>query len=229
MTSTRRAAITAGVLFLVGTAAGVLSIVGAADGPNYLIEIAGNRTQVIVGALFQLLTAGAFAGVAIALHPVLRRYGPTAAAGFLGFRIGAGILNMLGALILLLLLELSRGFVSAGAPVASYFETVGALLRIGRDGMNHVAMILALIAGDAMYYWLLYRARLVPRWLSGWGFAGLAFAMVASLLVMGRLIEVVTPVYASLMAVLGLQQMVLAIWLIVKGLDADSLAEGIDS
>ncbi|MDO8942419.1 MAG: DUF4386 family protein, partial [Desulfobacterales bacterium] len=119
--------------------------------------------------------------------------------------------------------------VGAGAPVASYFETVGALLRTGRDGMNHVAMMLALIAGDAMYYWVLYRARLVPRWLSGWGFAGLALAMVASLLVMGRLIEVVTPVYLSLMAVLGLQQMALAIWLILKGLDTVSQAEGVNS
>jgi hypothetical protein len=233
MTASRRAAITAGVLFLVGTAAGILSIVGAADGPSYLREVAANGPQVIGGALFQLVTAGAYVGVAIALHPVLRRYGPTAAAGFLGFRIGAGILNMFGALILLLLLELSSRFVGAGAPVASYFETVGALLRTGRDGMNHVAMILALIAGDAMYYWLLYRARLVPRWLSGWGFAGLAFATVASLLVMGRLIEVVTPTYAALMAVLGLQQMALAIWLIAKGLDenaqADRLAEGTSS
>jgi hypothetical protein len=219
MTSTRRAAIAAGVLFLVGTAAGVLSIAGAADGPDYLREVAANGTQVITGALFQLVTAGAYAGVAIALHPVLRRHGPTAAAGFLGFRIAAGVLNMVGALILLLLLDLSSRFVGAGAPVASYFQTVGALLRSARDGTNHVAMILALIAGDAMYYWVLYRARLVPRWLSRWGFAGLAFAMVASLLVMGRLVEVVTPAYGTLMAVLALQQMALAIWLIVKGLD----------
>lgn len=229
MTSSRRSAITAGVLFLVGTAAGVLSIAGAADGPDYLREVASNETQVIVAALFQLVTAGAYAGVAIALHPVLRRFGPTAAAGFLGFRIAGGILNMLGALILLLLLDLSIRFVGAGVSAAPYFETVGALLRSGRDGMNHVAMMLALIAGDAMYYWILYRVRLVPRWLSGWGFVGLGLAMVASLLVMGRLIEVVTPVYLSLMAVLGLQQMALAIWLIVRGLDDYSHAEGIGS
>jgi hypothetical protein len=84
---------------------------------------------------------------------------------------------------------------------------------------------LALVAGDAMYYWLLYRARLVPRWLSVWGFAGLAFAMVASLLVMGGLVEVVTTTYGALMAVLGLQQMALAIWLIVKGLDENAQAD----
>ena len=47
MTSTRRAATTAGILFLVGTVAGVLSIVGVADGPGYLREVAANGTQEI--------------------------------------------------------------------------------------------------------------------------------------------------------------------------------------
>lgn len=219
MTSTRRAAIAAGVLFLVGTAAGLLSVVGAADGPDYLRLVAAHETRVIVGALSQTVTAGAYAGVALVLHPVLRRHSPTAAAGFLDFRIAAGILNIVGALILLLLLDLSTQFVGVGAPASSYFQTVGALLRNARDGMNHVAMMLALIVGDAMYYWILYRARLVPRWLSGWGFAGLALTLLASLLVMGGLIEVVTPTYGGLMATLALQQLVLAIWLIVKGLD----------
>ncbi|MRR12495.1 DUF4386 domain-containing protein, partial [bacterium] len=183
MNSTRRAATAAGILFLVGTAAGGLSIVGAADGPDYLREIAADGTQVLLGALFQCVTAGAYAGAALALYPVLRRHGHTAAAGFLDFRIAAGILNMVGALILLLLLDLSNQFVGAGAPPSSYFQTLGALLRSARDGMNHVAMMLALIFGDAMYYWILYKARLVPRWLSGWGFAGLALTLCASLLV----------------------------------------------
>jgi hypothetical protein len=42
MTSTRRAATVAGILFLVGTAAGVLSVGGAAEDPDYLCEIAGS-------------------------------------------------------------------------------------------------------------------------------------------------------------------------------------------
>jgi hypothetical protein len=219
MTSTRRAAITAGSLFLVGTAAGVLSVVGAADGPDYLNAVAANGTAVIFGALFQCVTAGAYVGVALALHPVLRRYGPTAAAGFLDFRIAAGVLNVAGALTLLLLLDLSNRFVDAGAPDSSYFQTLGTLLRSARDGLNHVSMMLALIVGDALYYRVLYQTRLVRRWLSGWGFAGLALASVASFHVMSRLIEVVTPTYVALMTVLALQQLVLAIWLIAKGFD----------
>ena len=219
MTPTRRAATTAGVLFLVGTAAGVLSVVSAADGPDYLREVAANGTRVVVGSFFQCVMACAFVGVAIALHPVLTRHGPTAAAGFLGFRIAAGIFNIVGVLILLLLLDLSNQFVGAGAPVSSHFQTLGSLLRNARDLMNHVAMILALSVGDVLYYWVLHRARLVPRWLSVWGFIGLALTLSASLLVLCRLTGVVTTTYLALNAVLALQQVALATWLIVRGLN----------
>ena len=143
----------------------------------------------------------------------------TAAAGFLGFRIKAGILNIVGVLILLLLLDLSNQFVGAGAPVSSHFQTLGSLLRNARDLTNHVAMILALSVGDVMYYWVLHQARLVPGWLWGWGFIGLALTITASLLVLCRLAGVVTTTYLALNAVLALQQVALAAWLIVKGLN----------
>ena len=80
-------------------------------------------------------------------------------------------------------------------------------------------MILALSVGDVLYYWVLHRARLVPRWLSVWGFIGLALTLSASLLVLCRLTGVVTTTYLALNAVLALQQVALATWLIVRGLN----------
>lgn len=221
MEPTRRAAAIAGVLFLVGTAAGVLSVVGAADGPDYLQAVAADGSRVVAGAVFQCVMAAAYVGAALALHPVLTRHAPTAAAGFLGFRIAAGVLNVVGAIALLLLLELSTQYVSAGAPGSSHFQAAGGVLRHARDLTNHFAVIIALCAGDAMYYWVLHRARLVPRWLPVWGFIGLLLAMSASVLVFGGLIDVVTPTYLCLTAVLGLQQLALAVWLIVRGLGAE--------
>lgn len=141
MTSTRRAALLAGILFFVGTAAGVMSVVGDADSPGYLVELASNRRRVVVGAFFRCAMTVAYVGVALALFPVLRKHSPTAAAGFLGLRISAGMLNLVGVIILLMLLELSIQFADARAQATSHFVTLGALLRRGRDLMNHVAMI----------------------------------------------------------------------------------------
>ena len=217
--SSRSAAVVAGVLFLVGTLAGIFSVVPAVDGPNYLRETAAHRTRVIAGAVMQCLMAGAYVGMAIVLYPVLRGHSATAAAGFLGLRIAAGVCNLLGVVVLLLLLQVSSSFVTAAARPSPRFGTVGDLLRRGRDLVNHVAMILLICAGDLMYYWVLHRAKLVAGWLTVWGFVGLALAMAASLLVLSRRLAVVSRAYLALNAVLALQQVTLAIWLIVGGFD----------
>ena len=73
------------------------------------------------------------------------------------------------------------------------------------------------VIGAVMFYWVLYRARLVPRWLSIWGlagvplYAGAAFARMAGLDL------------DLLMVPLALQEMVLAVWLIAKGFNAEAL------
>jgi len=68
-----------------------------------------------------------------------------------------------------------------------------------------------------MYYGVFFAARLVPRWLSVWGFLGLALMIVAALLAMFGVIGPMSPVEVGLNVPIALQEMVLAGWLIVKG------------
>jgi hypothetical protein len=76
-----------------------------------------------------------------------------------------------------------------------------------------------------MYYWIFYKSRLVPRWLSLWGLAGITLGIVNGLYDMfgGTPNETISlvldlPIFA--------QEMVLAIWLIVKGFNtADDIAD----
>ena len=129
----------------------------------------------------------------------------------------AGAFIFAGVIFLLLILTLSQEYVRARAPAASYFQTLGALLQAGRDLVNHIAMILAVSFGGLMYYWLLYQSQLIPRWLSGWGLLGTALTIVATLLVLFRLIGILTTGYMVLNLPMAMQEMVLAVWLIVKG------------
>ena len=92
-------------------------------------------------------------------------------------------------------------------------------MRTGRDLVNHVFMILALSIGGLMFYVVLFRARLVPAWLSVWGFLGTVMTMFASLLVLFHSIDIITPLYIILNIPTALAEILLAIWLIFKGLD----------
>lgn len=71
-----------------------------------------------------------------------------------------------------------------------------------------------------------FRSRLVPRWLSLWGLAGAAAYLTAGLLVMYGLDPLSTP-QVVLEAPLGLQEIALALWLIVKGFNTQATARAV--
>jgi len=218
----RKTAILAGVLYFLGIIAGVFSVVPVIDIPDYLVQISANAGQVTLGAFFQFLMTGAYVGMAITLYPILKKYNESLALGYVGFRLVAAAFIVIGVIILFLLLTLSQEFVKAGYPVSSHFQTIGELLRTGRDLVNHVGMILVLSMGGLMFYFLLYQTKLVPRWLSGWGLLGTALSIVASFLFMLHVVDLMTSVYMNFP--LALQEMVFAVWLIVKGFDLPAVA-----
>jgi hypothetical protein len=213
----RKIATTAGVLYILGIIAGILSISYAVDDPDYLVKAASDAHGVLVAAFFHLLMAPIYVGVAIVQYPVLKKYNQLLAFGFAGFRIMAGVFIVIGVIVLLLLLSLSQEFVKAGSPGGSYFQTIGVLLQTGRDLLNHVATIVSVCIGGLLYYSLLFQTKLIPRWLSGWGLVGTTLAIAASMLFLFRVIGIITPIYLALNIPTALQEIVLAVWLIVKG------------
>jgi hypothetical protein len=153
----------------------------------------------------------------------LRQHNPYLAFGFAGFRIIAGVFIIIGVVLLLLILTLSQEFARAGAPSSLHFQTLGGLLQAGRDLVNHVATVLSVSMGSLLYYSMLYRTKLVPRWLSGWGLIATALTISATLLVMFRLIGIITTTYILLNSPMALQELVLALWLIVKGFNSPTI------
>jgi uncharacterized membrane protein len=218
MNSDRKRTIIAGALYIIGTVAGVLSIVPSIDASDYLVKASANSYQVLFAALFQFILTIAYLGFAVALFPLLRKFKEGLALGFLSFRIIAAVLNILGFIILLLLLSLSQEFVKAGTPDLSYYQTLGNLLRSGRDYVNHIAMILTTSVAGLLFYILLYQTKLIPRCLSIWGLSGTFFTIIASLLVMFHVIGIITTIYIVLNLPLILLELVLAVWFIAKGL-----------
>jgi len=218
MNTSRKATILAGALYFLGIIAGVFSVVPVIDIPDYLVQVSGNASQINSGAFFQVLMTAAYVGMAVALYPILRKYNESLALGYVGSRLVAVAFNVIGVIILFLLLTLSQEFVKTGVPVSSHFQTIGELLRRGRDLVNHGAVILVLSMGGLMFYYSLYQTKLVPRWLAGWGLIGTAVAIVASFLFMFSSIDLLTSVYMDFP--LALQEMVFAVWLLVKGFNS---------
>jgi len=114
-------------------------------------------------------------------------------------------------------LSLSQEFVNAGAPVASYFQTSGALLLAVYD-WSSVPENFQYGLGALMFYYLLYQSKLLPRFLSVWGLIGATL-----MLAMGLLRMFGHPLIFLALPIL-LNEMVLAVWLIVKGFNSSAIA-----
>jgi len=150
----RNNAISAGVLFII---ADLVAFVGfpflaPMNNTNYLVSVSTNGGLVATGALLVFMGGAAAIGIAISLYPVLRKYNEGLALGAVGFRIVEGLFYFVGVTCLLLLITLSQQFVNAGAPVASYFQTLGVLVVSGYRWAINVVALLAFSIGCFLYY-----------------------------------------------------------------------------
>lgn len=226
MSSDRRTARTAGVLFILATAASLLSLpfLGPINDSNYLVSFSANANGVLTGALLATIAAFASASIAISLYPVLSRSHRSLALGAVGFRLIEGVFYIVGVAALVVLFTLSQQFVSAGAPSASYYQTLGALLLSGYHWVSNVGALLAFGLGALSYYYIFYRTRLVPRWLSGWGLVAIVMTMVSAVLVMYSLVGPLSTFQVVLNLPIAVQEMVLAVWLLIKGFNSPAIA-----
>lgn len=220
MKTNRSTAIVVGVLFIIGTASGILSVTftGSILGaPDYLEQIAANETQMRTGAFFVLMMGLSLAMIPVMMYPILKKEDEALALGTLVFRgpLEATI-YILMAVSWLLLILVSQEFVNAGAAEASGLQTLGALLVNVSEKINPVLEVVFSI-GALMYYYLFYRSRLIPRWLSGWGLLG------GILYLASGIIALFGTDLGFLLAVLGIQEMIMALWLIFKGFESSAM------
>ena len=219
MDTYRRSGIVTGILFLAADAAGFLSFIAQPilNAPDSLTKISANEPTVLAGALLVFIMGWADAGIGISMYPILRRHNEGLALGAAGFRIIDGVFHCIGAVLILLLVTLSRELVTAGPDALAQFQNLGTLLREGRTWVGDVAALPAWCIGAFLYYSLFFKTRLVPRWLSVWGLAGITLTIAGSILVLFRQIAPLSIVQLLMYLPAALQEIVLAIWLIGKG------------
>jgi hypothetical protein len=215
--SMRRWAVAAGALFILADVAGVASVLvlgSLLDGSSFLSGVVAGADRVAAAATLEALMGLACAGIALALYPVLRRVDAGLAIGAVGMRVVEGMVFLLAATALLALVAIGLDAQAAGTVGSDATGASAALLRALHAQTGTVAS-LPFAVGAFLYYWAFYRARLTPRWLAVWGLVGIVLYGAAA--VWAMLSRTDFNGYPILLAPLGLQEIVLAVWLIAKG------------
>jgi hypothetical protein len=205
-----------GALFLLATASSIagFSIVESFTGaPDYLSLVYPDRRELSWGLIFHLVNDASVVGIGILMFGLFKKLNPNIATTILSTRLLEGGLLCIGKIGLLLLMTISKQYIAAGMPEASHFQTLGTLAIKWHAWSFEMAMI-ALGLGGVTLGWLLYSARLVPRWIAVLGVIGYVCLFTRSALsILGY------PQGFALFAPVALFEFVIPVWLIFKGVN----------
>jgi hypothetical protein len=194
---------------------------GILDTPDYLIELAANKNRIILGVLLEAICAASLGAIGVMMYPILKRHSKMIARGYFGIRIVETVFTAVFLFLQLSVFALSQEYVKAGAPAASHFQTLGTLLKEGLAS-NYQIYFIFYSLGCLMLFGLLFRAKLVPRFISVLGLITAVFGLsglVSDMFGSGLGLEI----YGMPLA---LSQILLGIWLIIKGVNPSALASG---
>ena len=177
MDATRKAALAAG-LFYIGTF--VFSIPalgpykGVLDDPNFVLG-AGSDQGVLWGGLIEILTALTGIGTAVAVYPVIKRYGPGRAVGFVASRTLEAAMIFTGVLAVLAVYTLRQN----GGDAATLTTTADALVAV-KDWTFLLGPGVAPAISALCFAAILRRSGLVPRWIPTVGLIGAPLLLISS-------------------------------------------------
>jgi Domain of unknown function (DUF4386) len=219
MSSSRKIALTAGVLYLLTfVSIPTLALYGAVKSTNYILG-AGPDTSTIIGGILEIIVALAGIGTAVVLFPVLKKQNEGAALGLVASRVLESGTIFVGVAFLLSIVTLRQAGAGADALVTSH--ALAALYdRIFLLGQSFMPAICDLLLG-----FLLYQSRLVPRGLSLIGIVGGPVLLVGYIAVLFGLVGQHAALAGLSALPVALFEFSLGVWLIVKGFNAAAANE----
>ena len=227
MKSNKKIARVIGVLFIAATViniAGTRIIDSVLNSSNWLGMISANANQIKIGTFLVFLSALASVSIAIWLYPILKKYNPFLALTAVIFRAIEAVFYIVAAVGSLSLIVLGQEYLKAGSPNHSYFQTLGNYILTACDVSGFIFAVIAFSLGGLVYYYIFYQTKLVPRWLSVWGIVSCLLLLIAVFSALYRGPAFAIAGTTMILAVsIALQEMVLAVWLIVKGFNLSNI------
>lgn len=171
---TRGHARAAGIFYLVTFAASMpaLALLGPVlHHPDYIVSN-GADTRVLWGCFLDFVNALAGIGSAIAVYPVMKRFGESRALGFVTSRLVEAAVIMIGVVSLLAVVTVRQDFGGPHAADPAGLSAIGHFLVALRDwtfllGPGTMPAISAVLFGT-----LMYKSRMVPRFIPTMGLVG---------------------------------------------------------
>jgi hypothetical protein len=220
MTAQRKTGIIAGTCYLVTHVTSIAALVcygPVINDPGYVTR-AGSVTRVLAGGWLEVVLALAIVGTAVTLFPVVRRYNEGLAIGYVGLRTIEAAIIAAGTVSLLAVVSLRQHY--AGSPGTAGLGTVSAGLVMVHNWTFLLGPDFVCAADTLVLAGLMWRSRLIPRFIAGLGLAGgPALFASATCVLFGAFPQVSLPGAVAAVPVFA-WELGLAVFLIGKGFKA---------
>ena len=176
-----------------------------------MLKIAENPVVLRINILVDMLTALGIILLGAVLLITLKKQNEKLALTALGFYILEGALLAASRTGTFSLLQFSQEYASTGQP-----ESLLVFGNVALEAMDYVGdtlHVLAFCLGAILFYFLLYRSKVVPRWLSLWGLITLIPVLAGTLT---ALFDVHLP-FIFFLPYFPFE-FVIGIWILVKGI-----------
>lgn len=151
----------------------------------------------IIVMLADIISGFAVIGIAVLMFPLFKHLSKSFSLGYLILKYAEGILMIIGGIL--------------------FFFTS---LQYMRDVIYNGFHVYVFILSGFMFYYLLSKSKLVPRFISIWGALGIFALLVSTLL---NLVNIHYLVIDYLLALIITNEVFLAIWLMIKGFNKSAI------
>ena len=208
----------AGIFYLLTFASSIpaLILIGPILHNADYVTSAGQDTRVLWGCLLDAVNALTAVGSAVALYPVVKRQNQSLALGFVTSRMLEAAVVMIGVVSLLAVVTMRQDFAGSAGDAATLTVTANALVDVRNWtfllGPGLMPAFNALLLGT-----LLYRSRLVPRFIPTVGLIGAPLLLAAMLATYFGAIDQVSPISGILTLPVAAWELSVGLWMTFRG------------
>jgi hypothetical protein len=223
MNANRDIAVMVGALYILATVAAIIGFAlyqPVLNDPLYVIKASAHESQIIWGALCELVLAFSVIGISVIMFPIVNKENESIAVGYICFRLLEATIIIIGIISILSIVTLKQDFGKAVLPDAPSFLASSKVFVIIHNWAFLLGPNLALGPSTLMMSYFLYDSKLVPRFISVLGLVGGTLIFACALLVMSRVFPLVS-IWGAIFAIpVFTYEMSLAVWLLVKGFNS---------
>lgn len=185
--------------------------------------------QIVLGVIFESILAISAVGTAIMMYPYLSRFNKSWGLGYVCFRLLEVIFILIGLLSMISIVTVNQIYISPTHSDLAAFRTAANILKIIHDWTFVFGPHFMLGINTLIYSLIFFKSNMVPKSISRLGITGGLLIFFGAIL---EILAIISPIGTKIIVIalpVAFYEMILAVWLIMKGFNLESLINNNDS